>query len=491
MAMSGPLMLGVSGCRGIVGESLTPEVVARFAGVLAGYVAERAPGRRPTIVLARDGRAGCEVVVHAAIAGVIGAGCDVVDLGVAMTPTAAVAVDRLSGGRAVNEAGVAGIVLTASHNPQVWNGLKAVVPDGANVYGSSACAPPASVANELVERFRAGRVGLAAWDRVGAVQRDDGAELTHVNRVGDALAAAGVAEMPEDLGAGLAVVVDSVNSSGVGGARAMLESLGCGEILHLGHETTGIFPHPPEPLRENLGELAAAVRETEAQVGFAQDPDADRLAIIDERGEYIGEEYTLALGALALLEAEQRTGTLKPGRVLVTNLSTSRMLEDIAERFGARVVRTPVGEANVVEAMKREGAAAGGEGNGGLIWPRVAYVRDSLSSMAMVLALLQGGKRTLSEIVASLPSYAILKRKVDLASKEAATPAVQRIAQHYASQRLDTRDGVRVDFNDYRGGKAWLHVRASNTEPIMRLIAEAGTPQSAAALLDEASVVIG
>jgi phosphomannomutase len=303
------------------------------------------------------------------------------------------------------------------------------------------------------------------------------------------------------IGNGLSVAIDSVNASGTAGARDLLESMGIDEVLHLGAEDTGIFPHPPEPTRENLslpGGLCDSVRENESDVGFAQDPDADRLAIIDEKGRYIGEEYTLALGVRALLESERLRGATTNGLTVVTNLSTSRMIDDVAAGFGARVLRTAVGEANVVEAMKREGSLAGGEGNGGVIWPRVAYVRDSLTAMALTMWLIspagggKGKKRKLSEIIAGMPSYAIEKRKVDLARREDADPAVAAIRRHFANEKLDVQDGVRVDIsNGPLAGKAWLHVRASNTEPIMRLIAEAPTSKDANELLDLAGRVIG
>jgi phosphomannomutase len=232
-------------------------------------------------------------------------------------------------------------------------------------------------------------------------------------------------------------------------------------------------------------------------VGFAQDPDADRLAIVDENGRYIGEEYTLVLAAVALLQARREasvTDLVPSGGVIAVNLSTSRMIDDVARVFHARVVRTPVGEANVVEAMKREAAAGqnvvvGGEGNGGVIWPRVTYVRDSLSAMALVLALMARTGRKLSELVADIPAYAIDKRKVDLARKEDARAAVDRIASHYRSAEttVDLQDGVRVDWPARR---AWLHVRASNTEPVMRLIAEAPTAEGAATILGDAARLI-
>ena len=377
--------------------------------------------------------------------------------------------------------------LTASHNPQQWNGLKCLLRNDLGLFGSSACAPPAALAQQIVDRFRTGTIPNAPWDRLGTVERDDTANIVHIERVLAALTDAGIAEDPQTLGEGLGVVLDSVNASGVEAGATMLEQLGVQETLHLGCEDTGIFPHTPEPTLENLTLLAQAVRESDAAVGFAQDPDADRLAIIDETGTYIGEEYTLVLATLAILEAMKRRGERTQGALLAVNLSTSRMIDDVAARFGARVLRTAVGEANVVEAMKTNACVVGGEGNGGIIWPRVTYVRDSLAGMGLVLSLLGNGRRTLSEVVATIPAYAIVKRKVDLSRKEDARPAVEKLAQAYAKERVDLQDGVRVDFDARR---AWLHVRASNTEPIMRLIAEAPTAADAQNVLQDAERII-
>lgn len=490
------LMLSVSGCRGVVGESLTPETVARFAAAYGSWLRQRAAGKRITVVLGRDGRAGGQMTHAAATAGLLAAGCRIADLGVAMTPTTAIMTDFYARqeGRAPDEY-VAGMVLTASHNPQQWNGLKCLLAEGGD-FDSAACAPPAGCAEEIIARFRSGAGAsplYVPWHGIGTLTRDDSGTEAHVSRLMHALEESGLTDMASHLGHGVRVAIDSVNGSGSDGARLLLESLGCDEILHLNADDSGLFPHPPEPTRENLslpGGLCEAVARSECDIGFAQDPDADRLAIIDERGEYIGEEYTLALGALALLSGRGDTNTPP---VLVTNLSTSRMLEDVAARFGGSVIRTAVGEANVVEAMKREHAIVGGEGNGGVIWPRVAYVRDSLTAMALSIWLIspagagKGTKRPLSSVVAGMPSYAIHKRKVDLRSREEANPAVVKIAAAYAAHRVDLQDGVRIDFGDR---PAWLHVRASNTEPIMRLIAEAPTDAEANAILDEAAAVI-
>lgn len=505
--MAGTLMLSVSGCRGIVGDTLTPQVAANFAGAYGAWLRERAGAAGVTVVIGRDGRAGGGEIHSAAMAGLIGAGCRVIDVGVAMTPTVAVMTDsyrhRASAGGGPPPS-FAGMVVTASHNPQQWNGLKCLLAEGGE-FGSAACAPPAALAAAIIERFKAQSRAADPVPADGGAEQDDTAVVEHTVRVYHALTESGLCDYAERLCEGLKVAVDCVNASGGTAASTFLEELGCDEVLSLNVDDSGVFPHPPEPTRENLtlpGGLCEAVREAESDVGFAQDPDADRLALIDEQGRYVGEEYTLALGAMALLEAEtkrRRDGETRQGTpVLVTNLSTSRMIDDVAARYGARVIRTAVGEANVVEVMKREKALAGGEGNGGVIWPRVTYVRDSLSAMALVLWLMspQGGgrgrKRTLSELIAGLPSYAIEKRKVDLARREDANPAIEKIAAAYKDQFVDRQDGAWVDFRTGpRAGKAWLHVRASNTEPIMRLIAEAPTAEQAQRLLDEASRIIG
>src|ERR1051325_6058286 len=466
--MAGALMLSVSGCRGIVGDTLTPEVIVRFAGAYGSFLRERAGGR-VLVVVGRDGRAGSEMVKASAIAGLTASGCGVIDLDVAMTPSVAVMTDWFVGnstgehpatqyfwrGDAGLPAGrrprvyAAGLVLTASHNPQQWNGLKCLLAEGGES-GSAACAPPSALASKIIEGFRSGRVVTTPWHEVGSVFDGQTPDEPHIDRVLDAVRESGLTSEPESIGGGLRAAVDSVNASGRRAASLFLESLGCDEVLALHKDESGLFPHPPEPTRDNLtlpGGLCEAVVKAGMDIGFAQDPDADRLALIDEHGRYIGEEYTLALGAMALLEAAKQ-----PDQVLVTNLSTSRMIDDVAARYGARVIRTAVGEANVVEVMKREKALAGGEGNGGVIWPRVTYVRDSLSAMALTLWLMspsgggKGRKRPLSELVASMPSYAIEKRKVDLARRDDSEPAIEKISGAYKDQHVDHQDGAWVDF---------------------------------------------
>ena len=451
---SAPLMLSVSGARGIVGRTMTPVVAATFAGAFGSHIRTLVQGRRPRLVVARDGRFGGESLARAVQGALASVGCDVVDIGVAMTPTVGLMIKALGAD--------GGMAVTASHNPIEWNGLKCLDGDG--------LAPPKPVADAIIARFKAADIAFARPLEIGAITTDSSAAARHVARVLEATGAGDRVRARR-----LHVVLDSVNASGCEGGRMMLDALGCG-VTHIFGEMTGIFGHTPEPTAENLADLARAVRDTPgAACGFAQDPDADRLAIVDETGRYIGEEYTLVLAALRMLE-------LRGPFTLAANLSTSRMIDDIAARFpGAAVLRTAVGEANVVSALKPSKGLLGGEGNGGVIMPEVCWVRDSLSAMALVLDLLASRTEPLSRIVDGLPRYAIEKTKVDLAAiggLPAVAGALTRLKAAFAHERVSDVDGVRIDFAD-----GWVHLRASNTEPIARIIAEAPTRERARELI--------
>ena len=480
------LMLGVSGMRGIVGTSLTPATIARFAAALGTWLSTHRPvkrGTRPLVVLARDGRHGGEVLTHAARSGLLASGCDVADAapalrrksgghgGIAMTPSIGFIVDALGA--------AGGLVLTASHNPQQWNGCKPIIRDASVPKGNaSASAPSKALADQIIALYHA-QPALKPWNALGHVAPPVNAGELHARSVTAAARELGI--LPSLKKARLSAVIDSVGGAGTLAGPALVRALGC-RATPL-YTQVGLFPHTPEPLAANLNALCRAVKRHKAAVGFAQDPDADRLAIVDERGRYIGEEYTLVLACRALFEL----AGAKKGSTVAVNLSTSRMIDDLCARHGVRVLRTPVGEANVVEAMKHAKSAIGGEGNGGIIWPRITYIRDSLGAMALVLGLVARTGKTISQLVAEMPTYAIEKRKVDLARKEDALPAVEKLARHFASERIDTQDGIRIDF---ASRSAWVHVRASNTEPIMRLIAEAPTADAARALLDETAAAI-
>ena len=445
--MAAALMVSVSGVRGIVGESLTPTVALEFAQAYGGIL-----GGGP-VVLARDTRHGGPMLEAAALAGLLAAGCRVTRLGVAMTPTVGFAI-RTGGYRG-------GVSLTASHNPPEWNGLKFF--DGLGV------APDPARARELAE-LRATAARTCTTAPVPPPTDDTGAGPRHADAVRAAI------EVDLRPLRGTRVALDSINGAGCAVTPELLRMLGL-EVIHLNGEPTGQFGHRPEPVRENLTQLCDAVRRYEATVGFAQDPDADRLALVDERGEYIGEEYTLALSVWSVLSR-------RPGPV-AANLSTSRMVDDVAARFGVRVLRTPVGEAHVARTMLAEQCVIGGEGNGGVIDPRICYVRDSLSAMSLVLQLMAATGRSLSQLVADLPRYVQVKQKYE-APRERIDAAVAAVTRAFADHRPNTADGVRVDLPE-----GWLHVRASNTEPIVRIIAEARTEAAAEALVARAKAAAG
>jgi phosphomannomutase len=449
-------MVSVSGVRGIVGRSMTPRLARDFAAAFATHVRERSGTARLRLCLGRDSRPSGADLAAAAAEGLAAAGAGVVDLGIVATPTVGVMI----GAREAD----GGLVLTASHNPAEWNGIKCLTGDGA--------APGAPEAVAIIDRFRAG--AFETGSPAGAPpERDDTGHDVHVERV--------LAEVDVDAirARGYTVVLDSVNGAGGPAGRRLLDRLGVG-VVHLNETPDGHFAHPPEPVAEHLGALVERVRAEGATCGFAQDPDADRLAVVDENGRYVGEEYTLVLAARRVLD---RHG----GGLLAANLSTSRMIDDLAAGYdGARVVRTAVGEANVTAALRAADGLFGGEGNGGVIFPRVTWVRDSISAMALVLDLLAAEDATVSAMVGSVPAYHMIKRKFDLPATgdRAADPvpaALAAVRAAFGDAAADDTDGLRLDLDD-----GWLHVRPSNTEPIMRIIAEATTPQRAASLIDRA-----
>lgn len=441
-------MLSISGMRGLVGQSITPPVVARYTAAFGSYLKQSRDTPHPVVVLGRDSRPSGEMFENAAAAGLVSVGCKVVRVGILSTPGVAIM------GQDVNADG--GIVITASHNPGPWNGIKPLRHDGV--------APPPEDVEQIIAMYKADEADHVAADDLQAINDDRRGVMVHRDLV------AALVDVDLIRKAKLKAVVDSVHGAGGQEAAVLLDHLGV-ETVQLYKEPTGRFPHTPEPTQENLTELCGVVVRESADVGFAQDPDADRLAIVDEQGNYIGEEYTLALCAMH---------KLGKGDVAVANLSTSRMLDDIAAAAGATVVRTAVGEANVAARMREHGADLGGEGNGGIIWRPISQVRDSLVGMALVLEMLAQRGDPLSAIVADTPSYAIVKDKLELPSRELADPALAWTARHYADQKVDTQDGVRVDWQD-----RWVHVRPSNTEPILRIIAEASTQDAARALADE------
>ncbi len=436
-------MIGVSGMRGTVGGTLTPGVVGRMAAAFAAWMKRSGPpkdGKAFRVVFGRDSRPSGFWVRDAAMAALVASGIEAIDLDVVTTPGVAMMVQHLRAD--------GGVIATASHNPIQWNGLKFL--------NSRATAPPAADAASIRELYEAQAADFVTVEKLLPPRHNSETHALHVKRVLDYVDVLGVSSRR------FKVVLDSVNGAGCVTAATLLSKLGC-QVIHLNATPNGLFPHDPEPTEQNLTALAAEVKRQRAHVGFAQDPDADRLAIVDETGRYIGEEYSLVLAARFVLSK-------RPG-VAVTNLSSSRMLEDVAAATGSRVVRAPVGEANVVAAMLQHGAVIGGEGNGGVIDTRIVPGRDSLVGMAYVLQLMAETGKTIGQLVAEIPRYEIVKTKFEC-RREDAERAVEALKRQFASERVDTQDGIRIDWERQR---AWVHARASNTEPIMRIIGEAPT----------------
>ena len=436
-------ILSISGLRGVIGDGLDPGYLVDFASALA-TIFDGGP-----VVLARDGRSTGPMIKHAVSAGLLAGGCRVLDADVTSTPTCGVLVQES------HAAG--GLMITASHNPIEWNGLKPFSPAG-SVFDQA-------LGERLLEILFRRAFRMVPWDKIGGVQSIADPSAPHLRRVLSLVDASVIGKRCAK------VVLDCNHGSGSVLGSRLLEQLGC-EVHVLGGTPDGRFEHNPEPLEQNLLGLCDEVKRRGADIGFAQDPDADRLAIVDEKGCYIGEELTLALCADYILS---RT----PGPVVV-NGSTSRTTADVAAKYGCPFHRSYVGEAHVVARMRAVGAIVGGEGNGGLIEPRVGYVRDSFAAMAYVLAGLAAGRRPLSKWVESLPKYSIVKDKVTCRRDQVAA-ACAALKQHYRDAAAQEGDGLRLDWPD-----RWVQVRASNTEPIARVIAEAPDADHARQLCDEA-----
>ena len=433
-----PLMLSVSGARGIVGETMTPEFAQTYANAFVVFLAKKL-GRLPILCVARDSRPSGPSLQNAVADAFLRCGCSVTDLGVVATPTAGVMIHTIGAD--------GGIIVTASHNPSPWNGLKCLDGDG--------LAPSKEEAEEIINNYHEERV-LESKEG-GNLQVNTQGNDTHIAKLLGLINPAPIREKH------FRVVLDSINGAGCESGLKLLELLGC-DVLHLNGDPTGNFAHVPEPKAENLTDLAEKVHQFDADVGFAQDPDADRLAIVDETGFYFGEEYALVLSAMRWLEEHPNTS-------VATNLSTSRMIDDVANAHGCEIWRSAVGEANVANMMKSHNCVIGGEGNGGVIFPDVCWVRDSLAGMVLTLDLMCRKDEPLSTIVRSVQPYEMIKRTInleDLGGIPAVEKEIERLKKEYADETLDDSDGLRIDFEE-----GWVHVRPSNTEPIARVIAEA------------------
>lgn len=436
------LKISISGVRGVIGESLTPTLLTRFAQAFGTYLVSG------TLVIGRDPRTSGEMVKQAVIAGLLSSGCRVVDLGMCPVPTVQLLVRQ--------QRAVGGIAITASHNPAEWNALKFIGGDG--------CFLNSDRAREMLDIYHQGEYTKVAGTDMRQVEELSGATDHHIKAILE-----GLGPLP-DTGRRLRVVLDSCNGAASLAGPKLLEALGA-DVVAINVTPDGTFPRPAEPLPENLGALCDAVKASRADVGFAQDMDADRLAIVSEQGIPIGEDYTLVLAALRVLSKERGP--------VVANLSSTSALQEVAARFDSQVFLTKIGEVNVTEEMQKQTAVIGGEGNGGVIYPRINFARDSLVGMALVLHLLAETGQTITQIVAGLPRFSLVKEKLPCPSHKIST-VLRMLRNDYADRPMDVRDGVKVILPE-----GWFLVRGSNTEPIMRVTAEAGNESDASKIIAE------
>ncbi len=435
------LMISISGVRGIVGEGLSPQIVMDFAQAFGSYLGN---GK---IVVGKDSRVTGPMMKHAVYAGLMAAGCDIIDIGTVPTPTVQMAVEELKAR--------GGIAITASHNPIEWNALKLIDSSGwflDEVQG-----------NKVIKIVDERKFQNVNWDQIGKIEHFDGAVEHHIKSI------LKLDLIDPDLIADkkFKVVVDCVNGAGGTILPDLLDRLGC-EVVFINKEPTGLFPRSPEPLPENLKELCEKVRSEKADIGFAIDPDVDRLAIVSEKGKPLGEEYTLVLAANYVMQKRQGP--------IVVNASVSQAIDEIAKKFGTEVIRTKVGEIHVAKKMNEVKAAVGGEGNGGVILPELHLGRDAPLGIALVLQHLAqfGGK--ISELHKSLPQFFQSKNRIELKEINVAS-VIDSLIRNHQNEKLDLTDGLKILWPE-----KWVHIRPSNTEPIIRIYSEARTAEEADAL---------
>ena len=444
------LMVSVSGVRGKVGEGLTPEVVAHFAAAFGAWASSQ--GKSRTVIVGRDSRVSGPMFQRVVLSALQSVGMSVIDIGLTTTPSCQLAVEY--------HHAAGGLMISASHNPIEWNALKMIGSAGLFLDAQQGAAMRA-----LME------IGppRATWDKLGAIEIDDLAIARHIDRV----LALPFIDVEKIRRRRFKVALDTCRGAGAAVMPQLLDRLGC-VVTAINLEPDGRFPHPPEPIPENLRDLEQLVLSAKADIGLAVDPDVDRLALVSEEGRAIGEDYTLALAAKLVLR--HRKGPV------VINLSTSRVVDDVAKAAGAPLIRAPVGEVNVATRMRTERAAIGGEGNGGVILAELHLGRDAPLGAAIILQLLVEEGRQLSAIVRDHPSYVIVKDKLDRpdASLDTVYDALRRA---FPGAEADTQDGLRLAWPD-----RWVHVRPSGTEPIVRVIAEAPTAADARELVARSRV---
>ncbi len=424
------LMISVSGVRGIFGKALTPSKALEIAAHFGIF------HKRGKIVIGRDSRTTGPTMLHAIISGLLSVGCDVVDLGIVSTPTVLLAVEESDA--------TGGIAITASHNPAQWNAMKLVGSNGLFLFPENADKFIKSLDDEIE---------YASWENQGKLFKDENAIERHIEKI----MSIPYIDFEKIKNKKYKVVIDTVNGAGGLISPQLLEKLGC-EVIAINQEPNGIFAHTPEPLNKNLSQLEEAVRLNNADVGFANDPDVDRLAIVSEKGKCIGEEFSLLL-------AENYVLSKKKGAI-VTNLSSSMASDDLAEKYGVDIFRTKVGEINVGKMMKELKSPIGGEGNGGIICPDVHYTRDAPAGMALILAAMAESDKTVSELTEEIPRYYFTKDKMKVDPNDMDN-ILNKIPEIFKGLKFDRTDGIKI-----LGDKYWIHIRKSGTEPIIRVYVE-------------------
>lgn len=449
------LIKSISGIRGTIGgkvdENLTPLDVVKFTSAFGTWLQNNKNKKDLTLVVGRDARISGSMVNSLVTATLQGLGIHVIDLGLSTTPTVEVMVPELNAD--------GGIILTASHNPKQWNALKLLNEKGEFITGENG--------TEVLALAESQDFDYAEVDDLGKYEtRDDGFDI-HIQKILDLPMVDAEAIKAKKF----KVVVDAVNSTGGIAIPQLLEELGC-EVVKLYCDPNGHFPHNPEPLKEHLGDICELMKTEKADVGIVVDPDVDRLALVDENGELFGEEYTLVAVADYLLRNQKGAA--------VSNLSSSRALRDVARNLGSEYFASAVGEVNVVTLMKEKNAVIGGEGNGGIIYPELHYGRDSLVGVALFLTHLAKENKTVSELRATYPSYFMGKKKIELTPDIDVDSLLTKMEKEYQTEDISTIDGVKIDFDNN-----WVHLRKSNTEPIIRIYTEAFSQEEADRLGDE------
>lgn len=455
------LIKSISGIRGTIGgrpgEGLSPLDVVKFTAAFATFIKSNTSLEARTIVVGRDARLSGEMVCDLVCGTLVGMGFNVVNIGLASTPTTEIAVTK--------EKACGGLILTASHNPLQWNALKLLNEKGEFLNDAEG--------KEVLRIAESEDFDFAQVEELGHVYTNNTYNAKHI----DDVLALPLVDKDAIKNANFTVAVDAVNSVGGVVIPQLLRALGVKNVIELNCEPTGKFAHTPEPIPENLTDIAALVKASKVDVGFVVDPDVDRLAIIQENGEMFGEEYTLVSIADYVLGHT-------PGST-VSNLSSSRALRDVTEAHGCSYTAAAVGEVNVTTEMKRTGAIIGGEGNGGVIYPELHYGRDALVGVALFLTLMAKSGKKPSQIRKEMPEYSIHKTKVSLQPGLDVDRLLKEIKEKYANEKITDIDGVKIDFAD-----SWVHLRKSNTEPIVRVYAEAHSPEKAAELADSVKAVI-